>query len=60
MKTIESLRCRCGRLLARVLREVVELRCTRCKRVVLVVGGRRFEDRAAGPCTCLEELPDGE
>jgi hypothetical protein len=54
--SIESLRCRCGRLLARVRRSVIELKCARCKRVVLLVGGRRYEDPFAGRCECLEDL----
>jgi Zn finger protein HypA/HybF involved in hydrogenase expression len=50
-----DLRCECGKLLARVLRTVLELKCPRCKRVVLVVGGKRFEVAGAGPCTCKED-----
>jgi phage FluMu protein Com len=47
-----DLRCECGKLIARVLRTVLELKCPRCKRVVLVVGDRRFEEAGATPCTC--------
>jgi len=47
-----ELRCDCGKLLARVLRAVLELKCPRCKRVVLVVGGQRFEPAGAPACTC--------
>ncbi len=47
-----DLRCDCGKLLARVLRSVLELKCPRCKRVVLVMGGRRYEEVGAGTCTC--------
>lgn len=49
---VGDLRCDCGKLLARMLRTVLELKCPRCKRVVLVVGGRRFEQTGVGPCTC--------
>lgn len=52
-----DLRCDCGKLLARVMRSVLELKCPRCKRVVLVVGDRRFEEAGAGPCTCAMETP---
>jgi phage FluMu protein Com len=45
-----DLRCDCGKLLARVLRAVIELKCPRCKRVVLVVGGRRYEPTDAPAC----------
>jgi len=51
-----DLRCDCGKLLARVLRTVLELKCPRCKRVVLVVGGRRFEEPGVPPCTCAADL----
>jgi glycerate-2-kinase len=47
-----DLRCDCGKLLARVLRAVLELKCPRCKRVVLVVGGQRFVPTGASSCTC--------
>jgi phage FluMu protein Com len=48
-----DLRCDCGKLLARVVHAVIELKCSRCKRVVLVVGGRRFEEQGRqGSCTC--------
>ena len=47
-----DLRCDCGKLLARVLRAVLELKCPRCKRVVLVVGGQRFEPSDAPACSC--------
>ncbi len=46
-----DLRCDCGKLLARVLHGVLELKCSRCKRVVLVAGGQRFEPIGAA-CTC--------
>jgi hypothetical protein len=45
-----DLRCDCGKLLARVLRAVLELKCPRCKRVVLVVGGQRFEPTGEPAC----------
>ncbi|HEX7506464.1 MAG TPA: hypothetical protein VF550_06815 [Polyangia bacterium] len=51
-----DLRCDCGKLLARVLRTVLELKCPRCKRVVLVVRGQRFEEAGVGPCTCQGDL----
>jgi phage FluMu protein Com len=47
-----DLRCECGKLLARILRSVLELKCPRCKRVTLVVGGRRYEEAGAEACTC--------
>jgi phage FluMu protein Com len=50
-----DLRCDCGKLLARVVRSVLELKCSRCKRVVLVVEGRRFEARGAPSCSCDAE-----
>ena len=52
---VEALRCACGRLLARVLRSAVELKCARCKRVVILVGGKRFEEAGAARCECLED-----
>lgn len=53
---IGALRCDCGRLLARVLDTAIELKCSRCKRVVILVGGRRFEEAGGTKCTCLESL----
>lgn len=53
---VEVLRCDCGRLLARVLNGAIELKCARCKRVVIIVGGRRFEERGTQACACLESL----
>ena len=47
-----DLRCDCGKLLARVVHSVLELKCPRCKRSVLVVGGRRYESAGGGPCSC--------
>jgi hypothetical protein len=32
----EDLRCACGSLLARLVREGVELKCRRCKRTVVI------------------------
>lgn len=32
----EDLRCDCGNLLARVAKEGIELKCKRCKRLILV------------------------
>jgi hypothetical protein len=49
-----DLRCDCGKLLARVLHSVLELKCPRCKRAVLVVGGQRYQPIGASPCTCGE------
>lgn len=53
---VDVLRCECGKLLARVLKSVVELKCSRCKRVVLLVNGRRFEEAGAPSCHCVETL----
>jgi phage FluMu protein Com len=53
---VETLRCECGRLLARVLNAAVELKCARCKRVVIIVNGRRFEEAGAALCDCLESI----
>jgi phage FluMu protein Com len=53
-----DLRCDCGKLLARVLRAVLELKCPRCKRVVLVVGDQRFEPRGTPPCSCCPASPE--
>ncbi len=50
-----DLRCDCGKLLAKVLRSVLELKCSRCKRVVLVVDGRRYREVGAGRCTCPDD-----
>jgi hypothetical protein len=50
-----NLRCDCGKLLARVLHAVLELKCPRCKRSVLVAGGRRYEPAGGGHCACGEE-----
>ena len=36
-----ELRCRCGSLMARMTAAGVELKCRRCKRVVVVPVGRR-------------------
>lgn len=47
-----ELRCDCGKLLARVVHSVIELKCSRCKRSVLVLDGRRFEAAGAGSCSC--------
>lgn len=54
--TVEVLRCECGRLLARVLKSAVELKCARCKRIVILIGGRRFAEAGAAGCECLESL----
>lgn len=35
-ETCEELRCACGSLLARLIPEGVELRCRRCKRLVVL------------------------
>lgn len=53
---VEALRCECGRLLARVLRTAVELKCARCKRVVILLDGRRFAEAGAAGCVCLESV----
>lgn len=50
---VADLRCRCGRLMARVNRNAVELKCPRCKRVVVVVDGRPFFPNGPG-------CPDGD
>jgi phage FluMu protein Com len=50
-----DLRCDCGKLLARVLHSVLELKCPRCKRVVLVAGGQRFEPTGAVGCSCHDQ-----
>lgn len=55
--TAGDLRCDCGKLLARVLRAVLELKCPRCKSVVLVMGDRRFEEADTPPCTCATQEP---
>lgn len=51
-----DLRCRCGRLMARVIRHAVEMKCPRCKRVVMVVDGRPFFPDSPGcrdgDCPC--------
>jgi|GEM_PF-6624869 len=49
-----DLRCECGKLLARVLHSVLELKCPRCKRAVLVVGGRRYEEAGVDSCACRQ------
>ena len=53
----EDCRCLCGRLVARIVREGIELKCRRCKRTmrVALAGGR------PGPLTELElALEPGE
>jgi hypothetical protein len=52
-----ELRCDCGKLLARVLHSVLELKCPRCKCVVLIADGQRFEPAGRPPCTCRGTLP---
>jgi hypothetical protein len=52
-----KLRCDCGKLLARVVHAVVELKCPRCKHIVLIAGGQRFEPAGAPPCTCAAVTP---
>ena len=47
-----ELRCDCGKLLARVVHSVLELKCPRCKRAVLLMDGRRFEAVGVGSCSC--------
>lgn len=47
---IGDLRCRCGRLMARVIRHAIEMKCPRCKRVVMVVDGRLFFPDETGGC----------
>ena len=55
-----DLRCDCGKLLARVLHTVLELKCPRCKRVVLIAGGQRFEPAGAMGCSCHDQpTPQG-
>jgi phage FluMu protein Com len=51
-----DLRCGCGKLLARVLHSVLELKCPRCKSVALVVGGQRFAPADAPTCACADSL----
>jgi hypothetical protein len=58
----DLVRCDCGRLLARVVHSVVELKCPRCKKTTLLVGGRRYEPAGEPACECLalagaEEAP---
>jgi hypothetical protein len=53
---VKTLRCECGRLLARVLKAAVELKCSRCKRVVILVEGRRYQQPGVAGCDCLESL----
>ncbi len=52
-----DLRCGCGKLLARVLHGVLELKCPRCKSVALVIGGQRFEPVGAPTCACGDNFP---
>jgi len=58
----DLVRCECGKLLARVRHSVVELKCARCKRVVLLLNGKRFEEAGKPACGCLAASvePDGE
>lgn len=51
-----DLRCGCGKLLARVLHGVLELKCPRCKTVALVVGGQRFAPAGAPTCACADSV----
>ena len=58
--TVGDLRCDCGKLLARVLRTVLELKCSRCKRVVLVVNGHRYQEAGGSPCPSCDERSSQE
>jgi hypothetical protein len=53
----EDLRCDCGKLLARVLPAVLELKCPRCKRVALIANGQRFDPAGSTPCACANPSP---
>jgi phage FluMu protein Com len=55
--SVGDLRCDCGKLLARVLHAVIEFKCPRCKRVVLIASGQRFEPAGTAPCTCADLFP---
>lgn len=50
-----DLRCRCGRLMARYVPHAIELKCPRCKRMVVLVDGRPYfpEDRDCEDDDCL-------
>jgi hypothetical protein len=59
--TPNDLRCECGKLLARVVRQVVELKCSRCKRVVLIANGRTYADPGHPPCAgCAPAARQGD
>jgi phage FluMu protein Com len=43
----EETRCLCGRLLARLTSDGIELKCTRCRRVVVIDWSQVRDDRGA-------------
>ena len=43
-----DVRCACGKLVARVLGDVLELKCTRCKRVIVRLDGKWFVREGTG------------
>jgi phage FluMu protein Com len=45
----DEARCSCGRLLARLTEAGIELKCSRCRRVVVIEWSAVRDDRAAGP-----------
>lgn len=44
----DEARCLCGRLLARLTQQGIELKCARCRRVVLIEWSRVRDDRKLG------------
>ncbi len=48
-----DIRCTCGKLLARAQRTVIEMKCSRCKRITLVHDGRRYTEPGAPVCHCM-------
>ena len=45
----DEARCSCGRLLAGLTEAGIELKCSRCRRVVVIEWSAVCDDRAPGP-----------
>jgi hypothetical protein len=56
------LRCECGSLLARIERGEIELKCRRCKRVIVMRPGALRDEimGAAAGCACSPRLVEVE
>jgi phage FluMu protein Com len=54
--TGDDLRCVCGKLMARLTTQGIELKCGRCRRVVMIDWSQVRDDRAERSCP-RPELP---